>query len=65
MCFGSWRKAFALNSLDFKSTVKDFEISQLSRALEQNQCNQNKVVEILSLSYHQLRGYLRKYDLPG
>ena len=65
MCFGSWRKAFALNSLDFKSTVKDFEISQLSRALEQNQCNQNKVVKTLSLSYHQLRGYLWKYDLLG
>ena len=63
--FGSWRKVFALNSLDFKSTVKDFEISLLSRALEQNQCNQNKVVGILSHSYHQLRGYLRKYDLLG
>ena len=65
MCFGSWRKAFALNSLDFKSTVKDFEISQLSRALEQKPFNQNTVVEILSHSYHRLRGYLMKHNLLG
>ena len=65
MRFDKWRKSFVLNSLYFKFAVKDFEIGLLSRALEQNQCNQNKVVEILSLSYHQLRGYLRKYDLPG
>ena len=65
MRFGRWRKAFALNSLDFKSTMKDFEIGLLSRALEQNSFNQNKIVKTLSLSYHQLSGYLRKYDLPG
>ena len=65
MRFGRWRKAFALNSLDFKSTVKDFEIGLSRRALEQNQSNQNKVVQTLSLSYHQLRGNLRKYDLLG
>ncbi|MGA0289754.1 MAG: phage shock protein operon transcriptional activator [Pseudohongiellaceae bacterium] len=52
-------------SFDFKSTVKDFEIALLRRALEQNQFNQKKAAETLSLSYHQLRGYLRKYDLLG
>ncbi len=51
--------------IDFKSTVKDFEIALLRRALEQNQFNQKKAAETLSLSYHQLRGYLRKYDLLG
>ena len=65
MRFDRWRKSFALNSLDFKFAVKDFEIGLLSRALEQNQFNQNTVVEILGRSYHQLRGYLRKYDLLG
>jgi psp operon transcriptional activator len=50
-------------SFDFKSTVKDFEIGLLRKALEQNQFNQKKAAESLSLSYHQLRGYLRKYDL--
>ena len=52
-------------SIDFKSTVKDFEIALLRRALERNQFNQKKAAETLSLSYHQLRGYLRKYDLLG
>ena len=52
-------------SFDFKSTVKDFEIALLRRALEQNQFNQKKAAETLSLSYHQLRGYLRKYDVLG
>jgi psp operon transcriptional activator len=52
-------------SFDFKSTVKDFEIALLRRALEQNQFNQKKAAETLGLSYHQLRGYLRKYDLLG
>ena len=51
MRFGRWRKSLALNSLDFKSAVKDFEIGLLSRALEQNPFNQNTVVEILSHSY--------------
>ena len=51
--------------IDFKSTVKDFEIALLRRALEQNQFNQKKAAETLGLSYHQLRGYLRKYDLLG
>jgi psp operon transcriptional activator len=45
--------------------VKDFEIALLRRALEQNQFNQKKAAETLGLSYHQLRGYLRKYDLLG
>ena len=65
MRFGRWRKSFALNSIDFKSAVKDFEIGLLSRALEQNPFNQNTVVEILSHSYRQLRGYLMKHDLLG
>lgn len=52
-------------SFDFKSTVKEFEIALLRRALEQNQFNQKKAAETLGLSYHQLRGYLRKYDLLG
>ncbi len=51
------------NSFDFKQEVQDFEIRLLKQALEQNQFNQKKAAEFLNLSYHQLRGYLRKYDL--
>jgi psp operon transcriptional activator len=50
-------------SFDFKHEVQQFEINLLKQALEQNQFNQKKAAEFLDLSYHQLRGYLRKYDL--
>lgn len=48
---------------EFKEAVKNFEINLINRALEQSQFNQKKAAEVLGLSYHQLRGYLRKYDL--
>lgn len=54
-----------LNSFDFKKEVQEFEINLLKQALEKNQFNQKKAAEFLNLSYHQLRGYLRKYDLLG
>jgi len=53
----------ALESFDFKNEIQDYEIRLLKQALEKNQFNQKKAAEFLQLSYHQLRGYLRKYDL--
>ncbi|PCJ23637.1 MAG: phage shock protein operon transcriptional activator [SAR86 cluster bacterium] len=50
-------------SFDFKNEVQEFEINLLKQAMEKNQFNQKKAAEFLNLSYHQLRGYLRKYDL--
>ena len=50
-------------AFDFKNEVQEFEINLLKQAMEQNQFNQKKAAEFLNLSYHQLRGYLRKYDL--
>ncbi|MCH7815004.1 MAG: phage shock protein operon transcriptional activator [Proteobacteria bacterium] len=52
-----------VSSFDFKHEVQRFEINLLKQAMEQNQFNQKKAAEFLNLSYHQLRGYLRKYDL--
>ncbi|MFK7864957.1 MAG: phage shock protein operon transcriptional activator [Pseudohongiellaceae bacterium] len=52
-------------AIDFKNEVQEFEINLLKRAMEQAQFNQKKAAEVLGLSYHQLRGYLRKYDLLG
>lgn len=52
-----------VDSFDFKNKVQEFEINLLNQAMEQNQFNQKKAAEFLNLSYHQLRGYLRKYDL--
>lgn len=51
--------------LDFSQQVQDYEISLLRQALEHCQFNQRKTADHLKLSYHQLRGYLRKYDLLG
>lgn len=50
---------------DFKERVQNFEINLLKQALVENQFNQKKAAEHLNLSYHQLRGYLRKYELIG
>ena len=55
----------ALETFDFKSEVQNIEIKLLKQALEKNQFNQKKAADFLNLSYHQLRGYLRKYDLLG
>ena len=53
--------------LDLKETVQDFEIDLLNRALEEGRFNQRRAAELLGLTYHQLRGYLKKYNLlkPG
>lgn len=53
----------AASSFDFKNEVQQYEINLLNQALEQCQFNQKKAAGFLNLSYHQLRGYLRKYDL--
>ncbi|MEE4173450.1 MAG: phage shock protein operon transcriptional activator [Xanthomonadales bacterium] len=48
---------------DFKEHVQNQEIALLKAALEKNRFNQKKTAEYLGLTYHQLRGYLRKYEL--
>jgi psp operon transcriptional activator len=54
-----------LGPIDFKETVKEFEVEILRNALELSKFNQRKAAEHLGLTYHQLRGYLRKYELLG
>lgn len=49
--------------LEFKPVVERFEVELLNQAMEEARYNQRKAAELLSLSYHQLRGLLRKYDL--
>lgn len=48
---------------DFKDYVRQHEIERLQAALELCRFNQKKTAEFLGMTYHQLRGYLRKYDL--
>ena len=48
---------------DFKAHIQQLEIDLLNAALRQCRFNQKKTAEHLGLTYHQLRGYLRKYEL--
>ncbi len=57
------RAARPSGPLDMKETVKEFEIELLREAMERSKFNQRKAAEYLGLTYHQLRGYLRKYEL--
>lgn len=49
--------------LDFKTLSQDFEINLIKQALAASQYNQKKTAESLGLTYHQLRGYMKKYQL--
>lgn len=49
--------------LDFKELTEQHEIQLIKRALQHGQFNQKKAAELLGLTYHQLRGYLKKYQL--
>ena len=48
---------------DLKQSIQDEEVRRIEHALEQCRFNQKKTAEFLGMTYHQLRGYLRKYDL--
>lgn len=50
-------------ALDFKQLSQNFEKEIIQQALNYAQFNQRKTAEILGLTYHQLRGHLKKYDL--
>jgi psp operon transcriptional activator len=49
--------------VDLKEQSQEFEIHMINSALKDAQFNQKKTAEKLSLTYHQLRGYLKKYNL--
>ncbi|WP_299806587.1 phage shock protein operon transcriptional activator [uncultured Shewanella sp.] len=49
--------------IDFKTHCEQGEVRILKQALEAGQFNQKKTAELLGLSYHQLRGILKKYNL--
>ncbi len=49
--------------VDLKQMVQDLEIDTIRAALEKARHNQRRAAELLALTYHQLRGYLKKYQL--
>ncbi|KKO44182.1 ATPase AAA [Arsukibacterium ikkense] len=51
------------NGVDFKTLSQDFEVKLIKDALSASQYNQKKTAELLNLTYHQLRGYMKKYQL--
>jgi len=48
---------------DLKKYIHDEEIRRIQSAMKQCRFNQKKTAEFLGMTYHQLRGYLRKYEL--
>jgi psp operon transcriptional activator len=56
-------RALPSEPYDFKEFIQEREIELLTSALEQCRFNQKRTAEFLGLTYHQLRGYLRKYEL--
>ncbi len=49
--------------IDLKQTMAEIEVKVIQQCLENSQFNQKKCAEMLGLTYHQLRGYLKKYQL--
>ena len=49
---------------DFAKAVAGFERTILTQTLERYQFNQTDAAQALSLSYHQFRRLLKKYDVP-
>ncbi|WP_448547924.1 phage shock protein operon transcriptional activator [Thalassotalea fusca] len=49
--------------LSLKELSQEFEVDLIKSALENCQYNQKKTADALQLTYHQLRGYLKKYNL--
>jgi psp operon transcriptional activator len=52
-----------VNPYDLKKAIQDEEVRRIQSAMEQCRFNQKKTAEFLGMTYHQLRGYLRKYEL--
>ena len=53
------------DSYDFRNHVEALETRLLQDALQRCHQNQKETAEYLQMTYHQLRGLLRKYDLVG
>jgi len=49
--------------LSLKTLSQDYEVDLIKSALASCQYNQKKTADALELTYHQLRGYLKKYNL--
>ena len=57
------KKSSFVFPVDLKELSQEFEVDLINQALTDSQFNQKKTAEKLGLTYHQLRGYLKKYNL--
>jgi len=48
---------------NFKTHIRQTEIDLIEAALKKNKYKQKQTAEYLGMTYHQLRGYLRKYEI--
>ena len=62
---GSESPACPDTSYDFRAQMESTETRLLQDALRRCHHNQKDTAEFLQMTYHQLRGLLRKYDLVG
>ena len=49
--------------VDLRREVSDYETAAIRAALDAARHNQRKAAELLKLTYHQFRGYLKKYEI--
>ncbi|MCE0557598.1 MULTISPECIES: phage shock protein operon transcriptional activator [unclassified Motilimonas] len=49
--------------IDFKALSEKFEVDLISQAMKHAQYNQRQAAIVLGISYHQLRGLLKKYSM--
>lgn len=49
--------------INLKQASREFEVNVIEQALAFCQFNQKKTAAMLGLTYHQLRGYLKKYNI--
>ena len=49
--------------VDLRQAVRDYEVATIQAALTAARHNQRKAAELLNLTYHQFRGYLKKYEI--
>lgn len=51
--------------IDYKKWQEEQDLILLNKVLHESKHNQRQAAKMLGLSYHQLRGMLRKYNLVG
>lgn len=49
--------------IELKEETQRFEVELINKAMTQARHNQKSAAELLGVTYHQLRGYLKKYEL--